>query len=44
LQDKLASDAWKIIAALNKEKGDLEVPQLIFKNSSFSRKIVVAYI
>jgi len=34
LQDKLASDAWKIIAALKKEKGDLEVTELVFKNSS----------
>ena len=25
LQDRLAADAWKIIAALKKEKGDLEV-------------------
>ena len=24
-QDRLATDAWKIIAALKKEKGDLEV-------------------
>jgi len=25
LQDRLAADAWKIIAALKKEKGELEV-------------------
>ena len=30
LQDRLATDAWKIIAALKKEKGDLEVGNHIF--------------
>ena len=37
LQDRLATDAWKIIATLKKEKGDLEVGNhILFSSFNFN--------